>query len=476
MSRMRRLFLFFFLIIMLGGVEKPARAQDCPKDTTGQSLNDWRDKLITKVLAKNYQETLTNLENCFPKNIPACYGDLKYYADLKQNPNDYPDNFNLKQEELTIKSESELPSIFLPKDSEGKVIPGGVIIPGNILEEAKKNNWPTALYKTRSTGGFDGRQNLFMVAVTTPDMDIFFQTSPQDDDHGNLNPLPKPSNGDFTKTNGALTIITVDKKQKPPVGQLRKIYAYGSPDASGRVPYTWSNQTEDPRDCMNCHTGPLRPISPIGYKNVNKDEEKMDPVQEQQVDALNSYLEQTVSWQKTTMNGKVIKSGPPVDNYPLGWAPPDSKTRQEDFLKTCATSQTSQYYSGRGGYSVNINQGNPAKINYEKLAEAMNCVACHNNERRGILHEGFSSSELKFKILVDRSMPRGGVDLNDDERLALYSCLFAEREAVKDEWRKSGDWLRRASCYGDQFDGKKVVIPQNKKGSKSNTENSVNQN
>ena len=76
----------------------------------------------------------------------------------------------------------------------------------------------------------------------------------------------------------------------------------------------------------------------------------------------------------------------------------------------------------------------------------MNCYSCHNGKDQGVLTDRFSDDELRFKILVDRTMPPNGATLNVNERLALYNCLIEERDAVGSKWTEGGEWMRKISC------------------------------
>jgi hypothetical protein len=200
---------------------------------------------------------------------------------------------------------------------------------------------------------------------------------------------------------------------------------------------------------MGCHASPLRPISPVGYINTTGREQPMTPEHQREVDAINEVLAaDRVVWGSYTSNGREHHRGPARDLMPLGFAPKNSPTRKEEFLRNCSSGIGPTGYSGFGAYYAElpgINQGN---VNWEKVASAMNCTTCHAQGKiRGALTERFSRSEIRFKVLVDRSMPEDE-DLNMDERLALVACLEAERNdpAVQDEWKKGGRWMKTVSC------------------------------
>lgn len=425
----------------------------CPPSLKGADLTKWRKVLVQKVIDESNNDT-RKLENgmrdiqaavrgCFEGAVPTCYADMDYYinSQTQQLPavNTYTD-----QKDLTLKAATDLPQEFLPRGSNDEIV-----IPENIEDLAKKKGWKTVSYKTRSTGGFDRAPNLFMIAISTPDRDIFLQTSPHPDadPHASQNnPVPKPRNGKIHDAQRTLTVITVDKTQDPPVGQMRKLHRTGRKDG-----YQWSNEILH-SSCTGCHTLPLKPIAPLGYKHVNGNEQRMSPEQEAQVDAMNYLLKQPVSWGVVKVGNKEKRLGPPMHSYPMGWEKKDSITREDEFLKACASNERSYNHRGFGDYTVTIQQKDPSTINYRKVAEAMSCTQCHDNQNRGKLHESFSRAEIAFKILIDKTMPPNGT-LTDDERLALYNCLQAEQQVLIKDWRKSGEWMTEASCFGDQFKG-----------------------
>lgn len=466
----------------------------CPPSVSGKDLTSWLGVLSNKTLKNKSKEVLESVKNCFPDTQPLCYSDLVYYAKNKANPyggiNSYnpyestggyygsspAEQHNQDQAHLSIKAANALPKEFLKKGKNGK---DEVVIPKDIQKLAKTKGWLTASYKTRSTGGFDNPPNLFIMVIPSKNVDIILQTSPHPVASENpLNPTPK---SDVSNSQNVLTIITVDKTKTPPVGQMRLLSRMDMNEAmearySGRpIPkesggFTWNNEIHT-QECMQCHTGPLRPISPIGYKTLNGNEQAMTPEQSKNIDAINGVLEQPVTWGTIKYGGTVVRLGPELDSQPTGWAPDDSVTRTEDFLKRCANVGSMEYYdSFNPAYKVKVTQKNPPNINYETLANAMSCVECHDNKTHGALHSGFSPSEIQFKILVDKSMPRNAV-LTDDERVALVSCLSAERSAVRAEWKKRGEWMKKASCFGDQFNGKPPKIIGPTAAAKSETSN-----
>lgn len=423
-----------FSTITLVSLSAFAGWNDCPEGISEGQLTQWRETLVSKILAGEEAPALSAVENCFGSKPPACYEDLVYYVRNKTSPigSDRP----YEKSELTI-TYDDLPPEFRAED-------GRVKMPQNIEQLAKERGWKMLTYKTRSTGGFDTPPNLLIVSISTPEKEIIIQTQLKSDANPGAtmnNPVPHPSNGNISVGQGTLTVITADKRTYPPSGQMRIM------NGSGETGYTWN---DDIRSCYGCHASPFRPISPIGYRHTNGDEKKMSPEQEKTTDEINAVLSSYVTWGKRYFNGREVRLGQPLEAQSWGWAPENSPTRKEDFLKSCAGNETDISYSGFGGYPAKFKMKNPPQINYANVAKAMNCVECHNDRNRGRLTERFSTEELQFKIVVDQSMPTN-VKLNTDERIALYNCLQAEFSQLRETWRKSGDWMKENSCRGQQF-------------------------
>ncbi len=430
---------FSLLLGLILTMATGARAEwnDCPTATGGRQLTQWRETLVSKIIENKYEEVRAALDNCFGTNVPSCYQDMNYYVDSRRSPN-YGTGAPYSREELTI-DYSDLPAEF--RTGEGLVR-----VPSNIVKLSQERGWKTLAYKTRSSGGFDTAPNLFMMNISTPEREVFLQTQPHPDTNPEAtadNPVPNPSNGNISEGMNTLTVITVDKTKNPPVGQMRIMSRVGDEG------YRWNNDITF-ETCTSCHTTPLRPISPLGWRNVNGTEQPMSAADSRTTDELNAILGSYVSWGKRNFNGREVRLGPPLNSQPTGWAPENSPTRQEAFLRECATSQTSFSYSGFGNYRANLQMSNPPQINYQRLGEAMNCFECHNDKNRGKLHDAYADDEIQFKIAVDRTMPHN-IELNKDERIALISCLPAEKSQLRDTWLNSGEWMKQSPCFGRQF-------------------------
>lgn len=164
-----------------------------------------------------------------------------------------------------------------------------------------------------------------------------------------------------------------------------------------------------------------------------------------------------------------FQASPNLVSPPYGWAPKNSPTRTEEFIKKCADKvPLNSNYSAFGEYSVRFKKASDFmnQINIDKIKSAMSCASCHNNTERGYLHGSFSHGEIMFKVAIDRRMPppsgdfdESGFDkseLNESERYALANCLLAEREdpTVASEWRKSGQWMKTKPCQEERTKGK----------------------
>ncbi|WP_413289409.1 hypothetical protein [Bdellovibrio sp. HCB337] len=451
-----------FVLLSFASVSPVALAQGesssgdlaCPENFTGDVLTEWRKSAVGKAVNGEYGKVKSALKTCFPNGAPACTQDLDYYVKLKSNRPQIAngsDSYGDSVEELNVapaegyilESEKDLPKEFLVKDSNGRVKPGFVKFPDDVLKVAKDKGWKAVGYKTRGTGGFDSAPNLSIVAIPGREKDIFLQISPPPDrNRRETRDNPYPASKDFTHGQDTLTIISVDKTKKPPVAQLR-LLRYD--DQSGG--YKWHSGTRT-ESCTQCHTTPLRSISPRGYLVTNGTEQRMKPEDERMVTEINDMmLVPGLTWGKAkATDGSEIRRGPRDEVQPYGWAPPGSRTRKPDFLKACATTNTQQSYQSLDrDYTFQTTMSDPTKINHRKVGQTMNCVQCHDGSVRGYLHENFSFDEIKFKILVDRSMPPG-LSLTMDERMALVNCLQAEFQELRNEWKKKAPWLTRGGC------------------------------
>ncbi|HXH29598.1 MAG TPA: hypothetical protein VNJ01_02185 [Bacteriovoracaceae bacterium] len=412
-------------VLLLSLALSAAHAHDavkCPERTKAK-LEEWRDGITKLVIEAKYAEAKKAVDKCFPDEAPGCYGDLLYYLDFKSNPYQYPSPFDVERsyplQEQYLKTFKDLPK-ELQKSPPN---PNYIYIPPDIKKIADQKGWKNILYQTRSTGGFDGSGYLFLFAVSTPELDIIIQPSPGNNDKSNLH------------HRNVLTVITIDKTKDPRVGQMKRFFNEGK-----KGTYRWDSKVEAD-GCIECHASPYRPISPLGYGAVDNGS-PMSVEDQKTVTELNQMLGgQQIAWAKTMVNGKEVRSGPPIDSKPWGWVPEPATavTRKKEFLLSCGATAE----------------------NADQVREAMNCFGCHNNKDRNIIHDQFKQREIRFKILGDKSMPHNMTNLGDPERLALYKCLVAENNQTQDEWKNSGLWMKQMSCRGNQFKGKPVTPVKN---------------
>lgn len=419
---------------------------ECPNNTSGDAILNFRNVLIPKVTEGRYDQVTEAIGRCFPTEVPACLKDTIEYTNSKRH-NSFSggsgSNTEMPIEGLTLESEKDLPPEFLVKGSDGQIKPGLVTIPPNILELSKKKGWKSVAYKTRSTGGFDAGPNLVLIAIPGADKDVYLQISPSPEAnyHQNVNEPYPVAGTDLSKGQDTLTIISVDKKANPPVGQLRRMHLDEFEKA-----YRWNNSTRVD-GCTSCHASPLRSISPRGYLVTHAGEKRMKKEDEAIVNEINQMMVvEGLSWGKLKIQGQEVWRGRDPASHPLGWAPQNSETRTVDFIKQCAQSLTQKtYISITSDYVVDVNMSPEPKLNYDKIRSVMDCAQCHSGKIRGTLHETFSDEEVFFKIVIDKSM-HPGAELTQDERFALYNCLNAERLVVADIWRKSGNWMKKTVC------------------------------
>lgn len=452
-------FFMFFCLALTGGYSKANSLLTCPKEGEVVNLEKWREDAIQTQLRGEYALVKKGLADCFPQGAPTCLKALAEYNSVKQFPHDadtaegvFEDtgpNFGAPvrigygghtvQHQYVLKSTDDLPKEFVPKKDFVK-------FPENILEVAEKNGWKAVGYKTRSTGGFDKPPNLSIVAIPGRDRDIYLQISPPPPkDVRSTKDESQVDKKQFSHGQDVLTIISVDKTKKPPLGEL-KLFKFDKEQGA----YRWQTDATFTRQCIECHSTPLRLLSPRGYRVTNGGEKRLSPEEEAKITEINEMmLIEGVSWGHSKVDGRTVPRGPNLDSFPLGWAPPLSETRKEQFLRDCANKSGPSGLSYAGldnNYFVAFKPSKfPPEINFSKLAQAMNCTQCHNNSARGVLHSKFSMQEIKFKILVDRSMPPGA-DLNIDERIALFNCLESEISILTPQWQAKGDWMRKEDC------------------------------
>ncbi|MGZ3690242.1 MAG: hypothetical protein ACXVAX_01990 [Pseudobdellovibrio sp.] len=443
MKRLNKNILFLTLISTSLTAQSSYAELTCPANGRADAISAWRDSAIQKIIQGSYADVNSSMSRCFGDRDVNCLQDMKYYLDGKRNSSsygsnsDYDTNNNVTPVEgYTLRSPQDLPPEFRTSDNEVK-------LPNDLMNLSRAKGWKTVSYKTRSTGGFDNAPNLTLVAIPGQDKDVFMQISPPPADHVNYyNPTPEIRDGNISTSQDVLTVITIDKTKRPPVGQLRLMSRDPSTGA-----FKWNNNLRS-QSCIECHSSPLRTISPVGYRLTNGSEQRMPAETQQTVSEINEMMIGQLDWGSyKTADGNVVRRGAPLDSQPYGWAPPNSRTRKPEFINSCSKSEGSYSYRAFGQYSFNANIDNSQPIDPAKVAGVMNCTGCHNGNVRGSLHSNFSFNEIIFKVLVDKSMPPGMENaLNTNERIALLNCLKAEFNEVQNDWKQSGDWMRKVAC------------------------------
>jgi hypothetical protein len=283
-----------------------------------------------------------------------------------------------------------------------------------------------------------------------------------------------------------MTMITV---QRPSAGRpARVLFNMFQRPKGGGDPFFRPTPNPDVNGlCYQCHPNGIREISPLGF-HVNPEEQasgRVAPEAEWRAALeMNNSMELNNGFKTSDWGTGLDAQGhrrPLVnpDSYGPAYGPihpltrtttPQSDgstrveypTRSESFINSCAQSRTEinlQDIFGRAGGKNNIYRLTPTPaINWQRVADAMNCASCHNGRIRGTLNSRTEVSTIEFKILVDQSMPVGhhrdplaqgssttpvADELNPNERIALANCLEAE---FAQESRRLKEWLEQVSC------------------------------
>ncbi len=453
----------FVLIFSLGSAAQSQEKLSCPpvndSEVSGEDLKNWRESLVKDVLNKKHKQVLQQLDACFSNSLPSCLADLAEFAQTLSN-SDWQPQYPTCDNSI-LSSVNDLPPELIEEVKGEKFIR----FPANLEALAKAKGWKTALYKTRSSGGFDGSQLLYLLVIPGTKengmKEHYLQISPPS---GVNRPQDDPTA--VARDNNphiglkTLTIISVDRSQKPPVGQLKRMYKEQSANL-----YSWSSQLES-FGCIKCHTVPLRAISPVGFGQLNPPEIAMSKEEQDNIRAINEMMNiPDLSWGKCVSNNRVWSMGPSLHRAPTGWAPKGSPTRKKDFIENCvSTTRKNLNFRSEMGYfkTFSLSQDFEKKVDRDRIVKAMNCIECHDNSKRGYLHADFSTQEITFKVLVDRSMPLGFDNMSIDERMVLLNCLQEEKKELteKGTWTNSGEWMKRRFCEDFQLQAAKTPQKQ----------------
>jgi hypothetical protein len=451
----------------------------CPTALTADGLTQWRNSAIDSY-GSSVSESGVNswIHSCFPEQnqVPACVNRISAYINRNAGSNN-------RDPDYRTDPHRRLPDELLVSGSDTFQY----VLRGDIEAHAKELGWPVARYKSRHSGGFDSETpNLIMIEVPGSmlnppvNFDRYINIAIVKDDHDDGNtPTPQTNFPDpaalAASDNGRYphitTMVTVERGTREHKAELY----YQMFNRSGNVysPSAPNNPLES--SCVRCHPSGLRAISPLGY-HVRAGENQLDPANWAQVKRINSDMAAGqrggIMW--TAPTDSEGRPYPVIDTKAFGpivgpSEPFSQNTRTKEFI--VGADGTSGCQSLRSHVSVTDIFGRPPgrnnnysftsspPVDWQKVADAMDCEMCHNNEKQGVINSLTSWDEIDFKILVDQSMPNGAHknpldqgsdpatpvvdDLNLNERLALANCLKAEYDL---ERTKVKDWLKAVPC------------------------------
>ena len=471
----------------------------CPTSMNPEAITTWRGAM-TETMGTSLSDSALRgwMRSCFPHRteVPACVSRLDTY--LNRNAGS-----NIRDDDYSIDPRRRLPDELLVSGSADF----NYVLRGDIEAHAKELGWPVARYKSRHSGGFDSEtSNLLMIEVPgsmlTPPVnyDRFINIALiKDPDEDGTKPTPVTqypdpatlaANGGYPSTT---TMVTVEHGTRD--SKARLYFQMFSRSGNTYRP----NSPNNPSSCVSCHPSGLRAISPLGF-HVRQGEAQLEVDNWKQVKRLNADMvagqRGGITWGgKMGSDGNYIQTLDTNDSGPIiGPSEPFSEnTRTKEFIvgadgaSGCQNSRTEvsvfDIFSRPPGAKNKYTFTSNPPVDWEKVADAMDCEMCHNNERQGVLNARTSYAQIDFKILVDQSMPMGAHvnpldqgddpakavidDLNPNERIALANCL-------KEEWSlersRVKDWLLQDSCVTDQARaGKKSILrlPANSKKKKS---------
>lgn len=431
---------------------KPVFAADCPKADDPSAVTKWRQEEIRR-FETGAGDTNAKIRRCFPGKIPRCLSQLSIQAkDRKPVSTEGP--------ETALDVPGSWRKLPPPFQARGGKSTSPARLPRDLEAIAAKKGWKSVRFKTRSTGGFGASNSLLLIQVPGETLmppepvDRFIQVSlPPDNGSARYgNPVPQ---GRLEKADPQwaedFAVITV--RRGTSLLPSRFAYELFQP---GKSPGAYTISPRSPsKECQLCHPNGLRQISPLGMI-TEPGEPALPDAAKAGVAAMNRLLASYpgVDWgtakggsESAFDAGRVPALGPV--------SPWSASTRTRNFLvgadgkSGCAFSQPSYEAPGRlKGQTLEMS-GKP--IRWERVRDAMSCATCHGAGPRQPLARTIRS-EILFKVGVERSMPPAA-DLTDDERLALVSCLLAERK----EEQKS--FLASTSCFEGGLTSEKPCLP-----------------
>ena len=441
----------------------------CPDLKSDQAITEFRRKILRPEPDSDYShfQDPAQLKKCFPSGIPACFKPLEAYLEAKNSrPDDYTQTEDPKSdprqqmpEELLISGKNDHAYVFRT----------------DVEKIAKKKGWPTVRYKSRLSGGFESTPSLLMIEVPGSSLkppvlyDRFINlTLKEDEGKKSTDPVPHaklPTPRQLRKDEDDLypmiyTMVAVDHSQ---AGEKPKIL-FQKFSRTTRSEHFTPEGDQDKLHCLSCHPSGLREISPLGF-SVDPGEKQLPPDAWKMVQRINADMEKAQNYGMVKLPNAQLKElateahfGPRIPLTQKKIVRPDgseeviypTRTKAfiegEDGMSGCAYQFPvgKSYYVGSkvAGIEIAPKFTSSPPINWNKVAQAMDCGSCHDGQYRGQLEgTGLQYKEIKFKILGDKSMPlgmhvnpmeHGGPDkpvideLNTNERIALMNCLDAE--------------------------------------------------
>jgi mono/diheme cytochrome c family protein len=450
-------------------------------------LQAWRDELAHKLAQGSLadRDVVSQVRACFPESVPQCVQRTLSYAE--------------RNDVAPVGSDGGVGDVpqKRPPDEIKDLATGKYFIPEDIEAIARARGWTAVRYKSRHAGGFDtGTPNLLMVYVpgdrVSPPVSFDRWLNfplPKDDDEPALGlpqrPRPKfgpPAREEYALRDSELpkTFTQMSLDRAGPGGSAT---VYFQRFVRGSGPLFTPARPDSVADCVRCHPNGMRAISPLGY-HVREGEERLADEDWKAVELINRKMVEAAgfkapSWGTGRTAGGVEKPLYRAERGPIiGAARPIngiSRTREFIMGGTVNGQQLSGCYDYRRLRTIEVRDifgrrpgsheptyrftlsASPV-IDPDKVIRAMNCEGCHVDGQRWPLNESTSYDQVKFKILVDQSMPlglhlnpldagneTGGVvdQLTPDERIALSNCLEAEFELEKANLDK---WLMQESC------------------------------
>lgn len=489
-----RLFSLRLMLVVASNVLATAAladALDCPTaPMTSQAVDSWRLAAATALNSGSLPavQVAQKLQLCFGAQVPQCLTRVNGYAtrsDIASSTSD-----------LTIAQSEQKrpPAEFLAPAATGLEY----VVPENLEQIANDRGWPVVRYKSRHAGGFDsGTPSLIMVLVPGDKVDppvnydrwLNFAL-PADFGADALKPLPQapvPSTQAYAAEGAGtgqslprtFTMVSLDRRVGSEPGKVyfQKFFRNGS----GNPIFTPQSNT-GVTGCVSCHPNGLRAISPLGY-HVRDGEEQLPEADWKAVELINDAMisgagGRAVSWRNVIVDSSTnvtkpllnTKSRSPsigpskplngvsrLKEFILGGTLPDGTQTSGCYNRRTHIDVTDIFGRAPGNKNIYDLSASP-NVNWEKVADSMNCGSCHNDRTRGALNDYTSWSLIDFKILVDQSMPLGAHsnplelgstdepvqdDLTADERMALTNCLQAEYELERQQLLK---WMTQDAC------------------------------